>query len=138
MGKRNLRPRLEGTLEAVDGGTRVSASCALPSWGRFLGRGVFLWSVLFGMLWLAMGYGLGGMPESMWVAMGAVFLALVWMPVTGVVISGSIVKEAVEERERTPEALATALDARWPAVQPEPEPERGAMARRPQAARQRT
>jgi len=114
MGKRNLRPRIEGTLEAVPGGTRLVATCALPSWGQFLGRGVFLWSILFGMLWLGAFFGLSGVPESTWMAVGAAFLALVWLPITGVVISGSIVKQAVEERAATPVALTELLDATWP------------------------
>jgi hypothetical protein len=112
--RRNIRPRLVGTLEAVPGGTRLVATCALPWWATLLGRGLGIYAALFGLAWLAMGAAITGVPDNPLLIAGALFMALIWLPLTGVFLSGYIVSQAVAERSATPEALAALLDQRWP------------------------
>lgn len=129
MGKRNMRPRLEGTLEAHGDGTRIAASCALPWWSLFMGRGVSLWAALFGLLWLAWGAALIGVPSDPWAIAGALFLALVWMPVSGVLIAGSLVSQGVAERAASPAALHELVAERWPEAEVPPVPETSTVER---------
>lgn len=123
MAKRNMRPYLEGRLEPVPGGTRVVATCALPRWARFMGRGVAIYAAALGLLWLGMGAAISGVPDSPWILLGALFMALVWLPFVGVIISGSIVAQGVAEREATPQSMARLLQERWPDARPPSEPE---------------
>jgi len=125
MGRRHMRPWLRGTLEPVPGGTRLQAGCELPSWSRWMGRGVFVYAAIIGLLWLGMGAAISGVPDDPLYLFGALFMALVWLPFTGVVISGSLVSQAVAERVTTPQTLRELLVARWPEVDevaPEAEP----------------
>ena len=118
VAKRNMRPYLEGRLEPVAGGTRVVATCALPRWARFMGRGVAIYAAALGLLWLGMGAAMSGVPDNPWILLGALFMALVWLPFTGVVISGGIVAQGVAEREATPQLMARLLQEQWPDTRP--------------------
>jgi len=120
MGKRNLRPLLEGRVEAVPEGTRISATCALPSWSRLLGRGVGVWFALFGVFWLGWGALIAGVPDDPIYVAGALFLALVWLPFSGMMVSGSLVSQAVAERAATPAALQALVVAQWPDTEVDP------------------
>jgi hypothetical protein len=118
-GRGGMHPTFRGRFEVVPGGTRVTATSALPPWSRMFGRGLAIYAALFGLVWLGMGALVAGVPESPLALAGALFMGLVWLPIVGVILSGSLVSRGVAARAEAPVLLRDALLARWPASAPE-------------------
>lgn len=121
--RRNLRPTLTGTFEAVPGGTRIRGECALPWWARPLGRATVVGAALGALGLLTTPLLAPDLEPALWAFWG---FGLVMMPVVAVGIPGWLVSSAAEERTAVPAAVR----ALFGATAPEPQE---ALAREPAA-----
>jgi len=108
-GRNPMRAEMRATLEAVAGGTRITAHAGLPPYARWVGRAAALAALLVGVVqlaWLTLAGRPQDMPQMMYFAMLA---SAVWMPMVAWIIPGMLVNRSVAQRSELLEHLDSAI-----------------------------